>query len=70
MDTASLMKFQVWLLQQGAHEERVRADTILVEILLAALAMVASHACRDALQPNSSCHPMIACTFCRLAMPF
>ena len=37
MDTATLMKFVVWLLQLEAHEEAVRADDLLPHILLAGI---------------------------------
>ena len=39
MDTAILMKFQVWLLQCEEHQPKVRADEILSEILVSAVAM-------------------------------
>ena len=39
MDTASLMRFIIWLLQLPAHHEHVRRDSMLSQILLAALAM-------------------------------
>ena len=39
MDTATLMKFQVWLLQREEYQERVRGDQMLSEILLSGIAM-------------------------------
>ena len=39
MDTATLMKFQVWLLQREEYQERVRGDQMLFEILFSGIAM-------------------------------